>query len=740
MLVMLVLAAACVVLAAPAGGTARRGATVSSFDLVGGQYTGAYRPTTIVDTGGPANWQTRQPITGAAGQYDLQRVEFGEVMVDADVIARVPLAGLSTLPADPTVIGPAGVTTLDPADYRDVFQVDLVFGGSLAELPPGQAIGFGVLRTVTGVPTYNGPGTEFHGMSVADRYATNSGLMRIGVDGATNRFVGGPSNTVLFLMGNRARLWIPMAAVQGTTAIQGNVFQPGVAGSDTSKGEPGSTDVLTPVDLARLPSTRLVSAPEPKAAASSPVATTDGGGGGGNQTFWIVVLASGAVLVVAGAAFRFAPMFAGAPVALATPVAPVAPATSTTAVASMAVRPCEEERIAAEAAKRACDQARFDAAAADADAADARAELDRLREEYPPLDWQDSGRLDADMDTGEHVTHLDMRLGAFAASRAPSPPVPQGSRRAEKSRRQREDARREYDEYQAKAEPLRDRVRRAEEAKARFEDACAKAAAAQAAYEACMGLHSTPDPAPAPIPTPVGTGGGNGAGGGAGSGGAGSGAENGGGATPVTTADTPSPGTTTRKPYEPPKVTSPGPVVVVPPPPPGGCTEDRVIEVCPPETFKVGRTLVLSILGSGRYDNDWRHVAQEFDGWAASNGYLSDDSTQANVAGADVGALLMESKWKGMHATVVVTAQVLYEEVTLACRRTYPCVNGRFGPPVTTTKRVRQQRYSAPPHTLGDLKRDEVVDAAAMVRFLRNVWGPFATGQQASEEFVARCH
>jgi hypothetical protein len=803
------------------------------WELVNGEYVKKYKPLTFDDTGGPANWQTRQAQSGIASQYDLQFMSVGRVMVDPEVIARIPLTGLSTLPANPSVLGPSGVT-LDPAQYREVLQVDLVLGGPLAELPPGQPIGLAVLRGVTGQPTYNGPGTPFHGMSVAERYDSTTGLGRVGVDG-TNRFVAAPSNTILFLMGDRARFWIPMGVAQGTAAIQGHVFQPGTPIADTSRGEPGSAEVLTPIDLAELPTTRLATArdtsqgqrrsAEPETVASS---------GGTSNTLWLVLLVVGIVLVGLAAAMRLGPAFATGtssrrpkkakkaakkragrkkaggmvqidpppaeppvvtgepsvlryaadlvvigdlvtaageptppevrvptepkPVELPTVEEPrevpelggglpdVVPGPPTTLVpgdvglAPVPVRPCEPERIAWTAAQQACDQARFEAAAAEADAADARAELDRLRAEYPPLDWKSEGTLDADMDTGEHVTDLDLRLGDFAERRAKLPSLPPGAERAERSRQTREDARKEYEDYQAKAAPLRERVRRADEARARADEACAKADSAHAAYERCMGAWSERAPAPTPAPAPKGR-------------------------SPQPVAPTPTPasppptpkassattsagGTTTRS-YEPPTVTSPGPTVRIPTPPtpPGGCTQDLVRDVCPPETFEVGRMLVLELKGSGRYDNSWDRAAREFAAWVARLGYstasggaFTAGSTQLEIAGDDVGPLLSAPMWKGLNAIIEITAQVRFERITLACQRTWPCVDGKYGAPVTTTKLVRNQRYSARPEKLGDIATTVRVDADMMTRFLRAVWGPYGAGQRASEEFVRRCH
>jgi hypothetical protein len=188
-------------------------------------------------------------------------------------------------------------------------------------------------------------------------------------------------------------------------------------------------------------------------------------------------------------------------------------------------------------------------------------------------------------------------------------------------------------------------------------------------------------------------------------------------------------------------------VVVIPPTPPGGCTKDLVREMCPPETFDVGLTLVLELRGSGMYDNSWENVAKEFAHWAESLGYatpggsaLMIGSTRLEIVGADVGQILAEWRWKGLNALVEITAQVLFERVTLACRRTWPCIDGKYAAPVTTTTRTRHQRYSAAPQTIGNIKRHVTVDANSLVRFLRAVWGPYAAGQRASEAFAERCH
>jgi hypothetical protein len=93
-------------------------------------------------------------------------------------------------------------------------------------------------------------------------------------------------------------------------------------------------------------------------------------------------------------------------------------------------------------------------------------------------------------------------------------------------------------------------------------------------------------------------------------------------------------------------------------------------------------------------------------------------------------------------AVVEITARVGFEEVTMACERRWPCINGVYGPALTTTRRVHQQRYTTPPRTLGDLAADTpvTVDSAMLMRFLRDVWREFSNGQHALAEWVERCH
>ena len=797
------------------------------WDLIDAQYSKAYRPTTVVDTGGPANWQTRQPAAGLAGQLDLASIDFTRVKVDPEIVARIPLAGLSSLPTDPNVIGPIG-TTLDPAAYHDVMQVDLVLAAPLGELPSDQPIGLAVLRTVTGQTAFNGPGTQFNQASAAERFISGQGLQRLVVDPATGRFAAAPSDTILFLDGDRARFWIPWSSAAGTTALQGHVFVPGSQIADTSTGEPGAASVLTSVDLAGLPTGRLtpqVVRSEARAGtATDPPAATSTSGSGGTSVFpWVLIL--GFVLLLFAVALYSAPtLMAGPGVAAApagddprdveperprrrgrgrgrggatpidppqlfapepeppkgpsvlqwvgetrvvgdlltatggdapvetsdastapavptggTPVAappplhppaatPAAPTPVAIAAETPQVVPCEPERIAWTTAQRVCDQARFDAAAAEADAVDAQAELDRLRSEYPPLDWEGTGGLDATMDTGEHVTDLDVRLGGFAERRAGLPLLPPGAERAERSRQQRADARSEYDDYQAKAAPLRDRVRKADEARARATEACAKADAAHAAYDKCTGHWSER----AREKSGVQTGGGK-------------------SPTPVAPAPkaktpvTPAPGGTQVRPpvYEPPRVTSPGtssPVIAPPTPPRGGCTTDRVQETCPRQKFKVGMQLLIEMTGSGLYTSTWKMLAPDFHDWADANGFLGADGSSLEVAGDDVSTLLKQSTWRGLRASIEVLAYVRFEEVTMACERRWPCVNGAYGLPVTTTRKVKGQRYTSTPERLRGTQDLDVINADAMARFLTRVWKPYSDGQLAIERFLANCH
>ena len=196
------------------------------------------------------------------------------------------------------------------------------------------------------------------------------------------------------------------------------------------------------------------------------------------------------------------PVVPAPPVVVAAPE-PVAPVT-----------PCVEEFEAWQAAEARCRAATQAAEQAESLARDARAELDALRQEYPPLGFGQADTTVIEMSDGMRMSDLDRALMDWDAANRPQPPRtsdPHEQLRRNKERLDR--VRQEYAGFKAREAELIAKVAEAEaaarEAEAAAKAACDLAAEAKAAYERCMGIASgaeEPKPTPPkpeePKPTP----------------------------------------------------------------------------------------------------------------------------------------------------------------------------------------------------------------------------------------------
>jgi hypothetical protein len=173
------------------------------------------------------------------------------------------------------------------------------------------------------------------------------------------------------------------------------------------------------------------------------------------------------------------PVVPAPPVVVAEPVAPVTP--------------CVEEFEAWQAAEARCRAASQAAEQAESRARDARAELDALRQEYPPLGFDQADTTVIEMSDGMRMSDLDRALMDWDAANRPQPPRtsdPHEQLRRNKERLDR--VRQEYAGFKAREAELIAKVAEAEaaarEAEVAAKAACDLAAEAKAAYERCMGI------------------------------------------------------------------------------------------------------------------------------------------------------------------------------------------------------------------------------------------------------------
>ena len=186
------------------------------------------------------------------------------------------------------------------------------------------------------------------------------------------------------------------------------------------------------------------------------------------------------------------------------PVAPAPPVLVAVPEPVAPVTPCVEEFEAWQAAEARCRAATRAAEQAESRARDARAELDALRQEYPPLGFDQADTTVIEMSDGMRMSDLDRALMDWDAANRPQPPRtsdPHEQLRRNKERLDR--VRQEYAGFKAREAELIAKVAEAEaaarEAEAAAKAACDLAAEAKAAYERCMGIASG---AGEPKPTP----------------------------------------------------------------------------------------------------------------------------------------------------------------------------------------------------------------------------------------------
>lgn len=182
--------------------------------------------------------------------------------------------------------------------------------------------------------------------------------------------------------------------------------------------------------------------------------------------------------------------------------------------------PCAEELARWKQAQAECDRAKASAEQAQQELEEAVAErqqaedaLEQLREEWPPLNWDDGegSWIELSGDPGSRITQRDLWLGRQYAADAwqqyRANPGPEAAKALEEAWKQgmtpeaREELREKDAEMQAKeaeleaklaeAEAAEQRAKQAaEKARAEAEEACAAADAARRAYEECIGAAS----------------------------------------------------------------------------------------------------------------------------------------------------------------------------------------------------------------------------------------------------------
>ncbi len=155
--------------------------------------------------------------------------------------------------------------------------------------------------------------------------------------------------------------------------------------------------------------------------------------------------------------------------------------------------PCAEEFLNWQAAETACREATRAAELSRQMARDAKAALDALRQEYPPLGFSEPDSPVIRTSDGMHMSDLDRALMDWDEKNRPqerrsSDPHEQLRRNKERLAR----VRAEYAKFKAKEAELEAKLTEAEaaarEAEARAKEACDVAAEAKAAYERCMGI------------------------------------------------------------------------------------------------------------------------------------------------------------------------------------------------------------------------------------------------------------
>ena len=162
--------------------------------------------------------------------------------------------------------------------------------------------------------------------------------------------------------------------------------------------------------------------------------------------------------------------------------------------------PCAEEFLAWQAAETACREAMRAAELSRQMAKDAKAALDALRQEYPPLGFSEPDSPVIRTSDGMRMSDLDRALMDWDEKNRPqerrsSDPHEQLRRNKERLAR----VRAEYAKFKAKEAELETKLAEAEaaarEAEARAKEACDAAAEAKAAYERCMGISTGAGPA-----------------------------------------------------------------------------------------------------------------------------------------------------------------------------------------------------------------------------------------------------
>jgi hypothetical protein len=154
-------------------------------------------------------------------------------------------------------------------------------------------------------------------------------------------------------------------------------------------------------------------------------------------------------------------------------------------------------------------------------------------------------------------------------------------------------------------------------------------------------------------------------------------------------------------------------------------------------TADVPMLLRLTLKESGLYASTWKSVAPDVHRWASSMGFAT-DSTTLEIPGENA-AGMNAATWRMLSAKIVVTIQVVFERVTIVCERRTPCVDGVYGPALTTTRKLKGQRYSGLPVAVGN-GTTEVIGPAEMSTAISRALAPYRTAQAALDQFVQACH